>query len=57
MFVPMLIMLALLRLSGDGGAPIVQFDLSKVLAGLIVVALLGQIGWKAYHEFGPGRRR
>lgn len=57
MFVPMLIMLALMRISGDGGVPLVQFDLSKVLAGLIVFALLGQIGWKAYHEFGPGRRR
>jgi len=39
MFVPMLIMLALIRLGGKDAAPLVQ------------------VAWKAYHEFGPGRRR
>jgi len=32
-------------------------DLAKVLAWGIVLALVGQVAWKAYHEFGPGRRR
>ena len=57
MFVPMLIMLVLLRTSGGDGGSLVQIDLSKALAWLIVLGLVAQIVWKAYHEFGPGRRR
>jgi disulfide bond formation protein DsbB len=57
MFVPMLIMLALIRLGGKDAAPLVQVDLAKVLAWGIALALVGQVAWKAYHEFGPGRRR
>ena len=56
-FVPMLIMLVLLRTSGGDGGSLVQIDLSKALASLIGLGLVAQVGWKAYHEFGPGRRR
>jgi len=57
MFVPMIIMLVVLRLSGDTSAPAVRVDFAKGLAWGIGLVLVGQISWKAYHEFGPGRRR
>ena len=57
MFVPMIVMLVVLRLTGDASAPAVRVDFAKVLAWGIALVLVGQISWKAYHEFGPGRRR
>jgi hypothetical protein len=57
MFVPMLIMLVVLRLNGEEASPLVSVDLSKALAWVIALAVVAQVGWKAYHEFGPGRRR
>jgi len=57
MFVPMLIMLVVLRLNGEGTSPLVSVDLSNALAWVIALAVIAQVGWKAYHEFGPGRRR
>lgn len=55
-FVPLLIMLVLFRLDGNA-EPLVTFDLPDAVAGVIGLVLVGQIAWKAYHEFGPGRRR
>jgi disulfide bond formation protein DsbB len=55
-FVPLLIMLVLFRLDGNA-EPLVTFDLADAVAGGIGLVLVGQIAWKAYHEFGPGRRR
>ncbi len=55
-FVPLLIMLVLFRLDGNA-EPLVTFDLADAVAGVIGLVLAGQIAWKAYHEFGPGRRR
>jgi hypothetical protein len=49
-------MLVLFRLDGNA-EPLVTFDLADAVAGVIGLVLVGQIAWKAYHEFGPGRRR
>ena len=46
MFVPMIIMLVVLRLSVDTSAPAVRVDFAKVLAWGIGLILVGQISWK-----------